>query len=283
MVACGCNQVWGLAGSVEPRDAAFFDSPPDAPWRCPGLGGTPAFGEHLYQLPIHDCDNFSVAEDGDAAMAVCKAPNETLVYGPPMGEMAPVKFAPPLDAGVAFRTIRLSADGNYAVGIVFDNNLPGVVTVAIERMGAVWHLLGPIMAIPASTGTLLGNPTRGPERHLVTVDIDMMAGGAISLIEFVGDGTSWSRADAMKITDLELTQVFGALGVSGDGLRMTLTAAASGSQISQAYADRDDIHHRFSIPRPIPTAPPTIVDPFVTSDCGRLYFSAVNTVLFVQQ
>jgi hypothetical protein len=49
------------------------------------------------------------------------------------------------------------------------------------------------------------------------------------------------------------------------------------------YADRASLTDRFNMPVPLPSVPEGVQWPFLTADCGRIYFSALNRVFFLVQ
>lgn len=78
IVLAGCNQIFGLSKThpidalpvIDVPDAQYFDTPADAPFDCPPLGGAPAFKTTLHQY-AQGCSNYTESEDEHWATAVC--------------------------------------------------------------------------------------------------------------------------------------------------------------------------------------------------------------------
>ena len=65
-----CNWIFGLR-STEVVDAAFFDAPPDAPFRCPPPGQPPVFSQQIVQAIPRNCFFYSDSSDRKLAAAIC--------------------------------------------------------------------------------------------------------------------------------------------------------------------------------------------------------------------
>ncbi len=89
--------------------------------------------------------------------------------------------------------------------------------------------------------------------------------------------------DTYSATDLGLSSMANAPNLSPDGLRLVMPAISlTGSLQRVVCSDRPSTDARFR-PADELDAVAFVGDPFVTSDCGRIYFSAVKSVLFVQR
>ncbi|HSD87772.1 MAG TPA: hypothetical protein VLB44_09675, partial [Kofleriaceae bacterium] len=111
----------------------------------------------------------------------------------------------------------------------------------------------------------------------------------------IANGTgAWTELYRFPVTDLGLSS--GAtpmeISLSPDGLRLTFmtpgvwTMDSSGQYIYSDpvfYAERAALTDRFNMPVALPSVPEQVQWPFMTADCGRIYFSALNRVFYLAQ
>jgi hypothetical protein len=58
---------------------------------------------------------------------------------------------------------------------------------------------------------------------------------------------------------------------------------SNGLDLGTFYYERVDVSQPFGPPHYVATVPHDAQDPFMTNDCGRIYFDALDTVLYVDQ
>lgn len=277
-----CNPVFGL----EPTklvDAAYFDSPIDAPPRCPTTGGAPAFKDVFHQLDATGCTSYTQSDAG-FAMVAC---------GPPMMPKRPAKggldgpFRPltyPLPPTTGTLDVRLAPEGDLAL-VRLQGFLPTLTyydVVVPDATGEQWTTIGSIPTTTSATNIpQISTPSRGPVRHVIRV------GNAQSspymLDELVGDGASWTVRDTYEFAPaLGVSWIPAPMSLSPDGLRLVFLGVSATGPVTM-YAERPSIDSRFGAAQPIASVPTGLEAPFLTSDCARLYFTVVDRVFYVDQ
>ena len=68
----------------------------------------------------------------------------------------------------------------------------------------------------------------------------------------------------------------------GKLLRMIYDTYGVGAQAFMGYADRPNMDVAFGAPIEL-LGVPSVVDPVMTEDCSRIYFSGVSSLLWIQQ
>lgn len=102
--------------------------------------------------------------------------------------------------------------------------------------------------------------------------------------ELAFDGTSWTDvASYDPVNDLDVTSIGSIPNLSPDGLRMVLAAVPPMDNRDHVmYSDRPTVTDRFR-PAVRLTGAPDVIDPFLTEDCARIYFSGFGSVFYVEQ
>lgn len=284
LLACGCNSVFGLT-PTELVDAPPPIDAPDPP-RCPAIGTIPAFGDDLRSIPAIGCTGYATNDSG-IAMAYC---NNQVARGPVDGEMTPIMMDDPVYQP------RLAPDGDELFALHYN-----MTTFLYELVDLVWRdnkLEQVGTYIPPSSATYgfyssFSTPSRGPDRHIIYVDYNNTT-YTYDLVEIANGTGTWTEQSRVPVTDLGLPT--GAtpmqLSLSPDGLRLVFMTAGAWVMDGSGqytwidpvfYADRASLTDRFSMVVALPSVPDQVQSPFLTADCGRIYFSALNRVFFLVQ
>jgi hypothetical protein len=280
-VLAGCNRLFGL-GDVGERDANvhFFDAPVDAAPQCPPLGtSAPTFRPAVHSLPIASCTYYSISEVTHHAMARCFGASG---YFSAEGELeGDLQQATTEDVAFSYSVPRMGADGDLIARSAYYYNPPmSYYTVEIQqRIGPLaWSRVGDL-PYQAAEGTVVGypfvsNPTTGSEPHVVVVE--SLAAAPARLHDLARISGTWQQVDDYPVS-LVSTGIYNP-SLSPDGLRMVFTGPDGVD-----YSDRATIHDRFRQAQGIDGIPPLLDAPVMTTDCGKLYFTALNTVLYLEQ
>jgi hypothetical protein len=262
-------------GSAPNIDAQFFDAPIDAPPACPA--GTPVFRPDLYDVETTgSCDSYSFAETG-TVLAVCKTDDNkvvlesgSLAIGVAM-KMPLQPVATDLSPTATPLGVRVAPEGDFALVRVFDST---VTIHALREVSGMWTDLGEVPILPGQN--FYSPPTRGPVRHLLEWD-ELTS----SLIELVGDGTSWTPM-APYIPE-GFTSINYDFGLTPDGLRMvTIGGSTDNASPLPRYGARPDLSSLFASSARI-DEPIEITSPFLTNDCDALFFIGLARLLYVKQ
>jgi hypothetical protein len=282
-VACvflsGCNAVFGIRGSV---GLEFFDAPIDAAPQCPPLGTTPAFRPAVHSLPFASCDVYTISEAANRAVARCTSDGHPVAQGAIEGTLDAV---PTTDApSFYYYYARLSADGDRIARLAFHRQ-PFYWTVEVDHydpaVGYIYDSRLPYMA-PESTLSRepwTSNITARPEPHLVVTEQSLTA-NAYVLHELAEVGGTWSEIDSYNVT--ALTDDMKEPSLSPDGLRMVYSKNVAGANVLM-YTDRPTIQDRFHTGEAIAEVPPGVDWPMMTTDCGKLYFTGLQTTFYLEQ
>ena len=277
LAACGCNQVFGLEQTIGP--SVYFDAPVDAPFACPPVGQTPQFSRLLHQIPQR-CSELSASLIADQAIAMCFEPTMQIAQGTAVG---------PLEQIAGFETVnrihydapRLMPDGDQVIIRRWDEGTV-VGEIRVYNRGADGVLTySHEITLPSGAQTdsfvRYGSPSRGPSRRMFyRPNI-----GPLTELEFGPSGASTIAATYTE-DDFGVTSFAGLPpSITGDGLRLVMYAGGpEGNGIY--YSDRAMVTDRFRTASLLMNVPPAI-DAFMTDDCERLYFSAINSLFWVQQ
>ena len=254
LVTCSCNRAFGIH-ETEPIDAQVFDVGTDAALLCPSFGTAPTFSPTFRQVLLQDCAGYTVSETTGRAMASC---NEVAAIEEGAVD-APLMPSPEFQLGM-YRDPRLGPDGNIAI---LESNSTASATV-FHRDDAGWTAT---TTLPLATASI-SEPTRGPNMRVLVITTF----GEIH--ELVDNGAdSWTDDATTSLAQLGVTSAFARIHLSPDGLRVVFTTAAT----ELYYADRVVVTDAFTN-RGLLQHVPTIGDAFMTEDCGRLYFSTLNSV-----
>lgn len=271
-VIAGCNAVFDLAKTqpAPPIDATYFDAPADAPYACP-VAGVPAFSPYLHQAFVQfDCRDYNASLDG-FAVATCTFPaqlvGDKLVTIPELADASAPGYGAP----------RIAPEGDT----LFITRGPEVHVYMRTPTGA-W-IQGPSLAIPLTLdyGASIGVPSAGPRRRMMLKPLS--SDTAIHEIEFDVAG---NVNEVHPYTPSELgaprDYIPVAPSLTPDGSRLVFVADDASAYNSVFYASRVGTSALFGPADRVP-AIGGVNDPFMTADCGHLYFSAVGSVVYVKQ
>lgn len=273
-VVGGCNQLLGLA----PTTTDDARPPP----MCPSIGSLPTLYGELHQLPLRRCDSYTPSRKSGTAIAMCDG---TIVSGAIDQPMAPITLDP-VPPRVE-RGPRLSAEGDRLLFPIYDADLSKYEIAEYEpAANGTWRSARP--AVPyADVLTELSAPTLGPDRRLVFQTYDTTITSLV-LVELSDKGGGWIENARYRIGELSLAAITANYpNLTQDGLRLVFVSDANvpGERyINQAvfYADRATLNDRFGTARVLDVAPHMIQTPYLTPDCGRLYFTALGTVFYME-
>lgn len=291
-LTCGCNQAFGL------QRTELVDSPPavDAapPPACPAIGTVPTFANELYQLQARFCFSYAASGDTDQAVAIC---NSVVSAGARDTELAPVAMTPPISPTY----VRVAPEGNRLFAAVYQTVSPYGLQLrefSLDAAGATD--LGVAFAAEDSPYLVASTPTRGPVRAVVFSGYDAQLAASV-LIEIEDPGSGWIEKRRTLVETLGVSSV-SEPHLSADGLRLVFVSYDNGSTGSSGgtdpdpsttvppspdqpvyYTDRASRDEPFGMAKPLMTVPSFVQWPYLTEDCGRIYFSALNTVFYLRQ
>jgi len=270
LLVCGCNQVLGLTPTRT-------DDARPAP-KCVA-GSLPSLYGQLHQLPLKYCNFYTPSFEAGIAVAECE---DQLMSGPIDKRMSPLT----LDAAPTRRErgTRLSAEGNRLLVPIFDSDLVQYEIAEYELQGnGTWASVGP--ATPYATILReFSAPSRAPDRRLVFQDYD----NGLVLVELSDQSGSWREVTRYPVTEVgAMAKQLNDPNLTPDGLRLVFrseTILPDGHYVAAAifYAERATLDERFANARVIDVAPHDVLYPYLTEDCGRLYFTALATVFYME-
>ena len=313
VVVCGCNNIFDLRATRladAPPTPPPIDAPP--PPVCPAIGTVPKFGDDLRQIDAKNCIGYVVG-DNQIAMAQCaNAP----ARGPADGVMQPVTLAADV-----YDPPRLAPDGNTVIVDAY-NTTSARYEMRVYAWDGTGFAMA-TSYVPPTDGAYaeyfeFSTPSRGPDQRVVYSDYNSST-AQYELVEIgdPGNGT-WAEVGRSTLTNvdaetkdiLSITQA----SLSPDGLRLVFMAYAAygttwgggaltsstsnagtaegiayigpgclyGTQVVM-YADRASTTSRFTDAHVIDSVPDQLGWPYMTEDCGRIYFSALNRVYYFKQ
>ena len=288
LALAACNRVFGVEDTTL-RDAPP-PPPPDAPFQCPAAGATPiappVFNTGLVRATSQMCANYSQSASARLEVALCQVGSTTSWAQRGFDEPAfqPIQLANPnRTPSMASNTFRLAADGDE----LFIDETGGTLPIGVYHRDSAtstsWTWEYDLPRTDAFAVATSGVTRRGsaPRHYLGFFTTDRM------LHEYVetAPGT-WQDAMQYGPTDLGVGgfSTVPVFAFTGDGLRLVFIAKATpqSNGYSTFYTDRDrlDVPLRPGVMMAI-SSPPT--QPFLTDDCGRLYFDNLGAIYFVQQ
>ena len=261
-----------------PTDAQQFDAPADAPYTCPQIGTTPTFSGLYHQLLEQSCSGYTSSQRANLATVECADSYnfDVVEEGAIDGALTPSVFA--ASGPSPSRAPELGPDGD--VMLAQDNDpLMGTTTIALyTRLNGVWSFSEDVLAVP-NISEVPSEPTRGAtDRRFLLYP--SLTGGAFDEIVETSPGM-WSNVTTHTALELDISS-WNHPSLSPDGLRIVFSGSPSGTTTPRVlYADRATVDDPFHAATAI--SQPDADDPFLTEDCGRLYFDALETIFYVQQ
>ncbi len=275
----GCNQIFGL----KKTQPALFDAPADAPFTCPmlGQGLAPAFSDLFVQLiPEGTCENYTTSlPAANVAVATCMTAAEaqpTVTETGAIDAMA-LNVTP---------TVPFAADGKLSpegdelwVGRT-DPNANALLSV-YTRSDTGWLLAFDaytVMGLPyASPSTPMKKGT--PRRTLYS------ANGEVHELDESAPGQWMDTGMTLTPQALGIAGIASVPQLSPDGLRIVFAGTGTGADAPSGvfYADRVDLSHPFGPAIRVTGPPAEAAYAFMTSDCSRMYFAGLGSILYVPQ
>lgn len=263
---CGCNAVFGLRETA-PVDATYFDAPIDAPARCPAPGGEPLFRPAYTQVPVNQCFSYVPSASGHA-LARCQ---NTMWHGPVDGELQPATFV----TASQLNSPRLAPEGDLAIVGVFPGNTFELFRRAVDDSWV--HERQVFGALPTRD---VSTPSRGPDRRAMVVEFDT---DHYQLTEIRDTGGSpWEVVDSYPASVLDVIEL-NSVSLTADGLRLVFKGSSTAGDSGVFQSERPNLSARFGPARLLTTVSNIAETPFMTEDCGRIYFAGLDTVFYLAQ
>ena len=267
VVLCGCDGVLGLRASGLADATDGRPSP-----TCPPIGTAPTFGGQLGAIPARGCDDYSISLATDTAIARCNFTSIASgpIDGPPTVLDLPYPMGP---------EPKLAPEGNLLFVKYYSATPSQYAIDTLVSAGGSWayaSTYAPLGQLPT-----ISAPSRGPDRRLLVAD------SQLDVLEELADaGTgAWSMHDqyARASAPLLLPAAIEYVGLSEDGLRAIFSVpSGSFATTDLYYADRQQIADRFGAATKL-DVPANLATPYLREDCGRIYFSALDTILYIDQ
>lgn len=275
LLLAACNQALGLDRTHIP--------PPDAPPVCPPIGVAPRFSELVQQAVVQSCDNYTASASTGQAMAVCGSIFDSqdclslpiIAVGPSGGPLDKIDLPAGDPDDLIIGGPVMAPEGDEAYTYLYNRRTFATHLGAYARgSDGVWRWReNETFPIPIAPGV----PSRRPHRH-------MLIAGNDSLIHELAqdDSGAWSEI-LPPYTHGELAQPASRIDLSPDGLRGIYTGFPDPTTpgLTTLYADRASIDQRFGAPTRLDAVPWTYGGPFLTEDCSRVLFSALDNILYV--
>ncbi len=269
LVLAGCHELFSLeridegAGSGD-GGTGDGDVDRDAALACPA-SGPPVFSGIVRQWSTRGCWNYTISANGRAA-AECYDTNRIEV-GDVEGDLAP---QPGLPTVPAFESPRLSPEGDELILVDSSNDI-----VIFRDVGGVWSNEGTIPR-PQAIAFEPSTPSSVGDRRILMHDMQRV-------FEYGSQGGNWLQLRVMTVAELRVSEVKGPVSLSPDAKRFVFYA--TGPQGAGAYySERTSVDTKFGIAARLEGVPtPSYADPFMTSDCGRVYYNDDNAMFVVSQ
>lgn len=243
---------------------------------CPPLGKAPQYSR-VFQQPISQaCSEYTISETSEA-VAYCTSSTAMGVSQGAVDSPMMTLYAFAASNFGSYEHPRLAPEADTIFAMYYNSGGSFALTRWLRANDGTWAYASTIMLPPAvGTGAVFGTPTRGPLRHV------MALANPTTVLELVIDDTESAVVVAtITASQLDTGGISSPPNLTPDGLRMVFTASGLGGN-HVFYADRSTIDAAFSAAIALVNAPAT-PDPFMTANCGRLYFSGLGSVMYVQQ
>ncbi len=261
IVLSGCNAVFGIKDTQHEYLDARVDHPPS----CPASGPI-AFTRMPQQRYLQDCSQLTESLDGRLAIAMCKLTNDT---APPVICQS-VDGAPFLPLGLEeMPTVQFSGPRLYPEGdeLIVRSLSANALRHYHRGSDGTWTRDADL-PLPAGISFTYwaSTPTMGSPHRLVIAT----PGAAAHFYEIEEATPAWQMVAELPAT-LELG---GTAQLTADGQRLVVGGSPP-QLVSRSATGKLDSQSPLDLPQ--------LLDPFLTADCGRLYFSAFSSVLYYSQ
>jgi hypothetical protein len=276
-----CNPILGL------KDTRPFDAPPpDAPPKCPTPGTAPVFSTVIRQALLEHCAYFATSVASDLAAAYCldqvRGVDQWEV-GPIAGPLSPITFVyPAATAQVTYGKLAPNGNELWMDQLVTAGNVE-TLSIYTSSDPTTWAWTADVFTIQGSGFSAVSAPATTPYGRRVLV----LYNNVVHELEEIG--AAWSERHSYTQSDLGVSQIYYQLNLSPDGLRMVFLGGVprNGNQVDAVmYVDRADASATFG-PSQALAGPPLGVGqiqyPFMSADCGRLYFLGLDQILYLEQ
>ena len=230
---------------------------------CPQITTLPTFRGLPVRVFSNNCIGYTVDELHDFGVGDCCP----VVEGPADTSAPTASTLPTADPSCTlWRYPRLDPEGTGAIFLDVAANTYDYVTYD----GTKWTKSVALTAISATIYDSVGAPSRwSAGAHVIARN--MTTGG---FDEFVQTNGVWSAAQPITTLMFTGSTKTGA-SLTPDALRMVFEGIEAFTGLTHVYyADRPTPTSAFSAARvlPFPGAPPQAFEPFLTEDCGTLYY-----------
>ncbi len=277
---CGCNQIFGLS-KTHLEDAAYFDAPADAPFTCPA-SGVPAFKPDLHAVTTMNCRSYTTAAAAGLAAADCDggpwglSDNVYVVF--PIDRDPDPKTVTPVLHAASYASTLIDPEGDQLFITYYTSagGSGGLVLVSYVASAGSWTA-APTPSLPMgfATGDKFSTPTRRSNRRAMyfhSLDQtwhELTEATAGTWIEVRSHPELGGTADEPRL--------------SADGLRLTASRYDTSGFDVPVYASRATIDDAFTPFAHLATVQDSAQYPFLSDDCGRLYFTSASSVFYAQQ
>jgi hypothetical protein len=260
LALAGCNALYGLEGT-EQRTADAR-----APYRCPTDGSPPQFSTQLHQVMRVTCYSYTFSESTDIALYDCVQPIEEGSIDARGRPFAPIELAPTTPSPGTAQDPRITPDGERLfVRQVYD--VDQSYETVYRREGDRW--VDPVDIDTNTYSEYFGLPSAVPDRRVIK------SAGA-TFVEYVEQpDRTWSEVASYPSAPLRTNRP---LSLSPDGLSVIFLRGQT-----LAYSRRASTSDPFASYVDVPGVPSGVGTPFMTADCGRLYFSALGSIWYAEQ
>ena len=297
---CGCNQLFEIQQTDLIDAPPMIDAPP--PPVCPA-STKPLFGTELVQVPARNCTSYAVDATGVVAAALCLdlAGGYSLATGPVGEVLVPLTLQP---SPAYISVMRFAPEGD-SLFITAANELYEYITTEYRVTDGVWTAVTSFRPPGLSQYEyyVLSTPSVGPARRFLTSRYDQTLGAQV-IVELGYDGGKATELWQTPLTEAAVDSV-DMPSLSADGLRLLFTSYSPGlwgrggvsdmleptppEQIGAYeqpvyYMTRASLDVRFTgEAQLLESVPSGVTWPHMTDNCGRVYFSALNTVWYLRQ
>jgi hypothetical protein len=274
LALCACNQVFDLHRThLALPDGAAKPDP-----TCPD-SGPPRLGVTSHVVLSKSCNAYSPAETMDLALTSAG----TFIYTGPIDSDMVSLLNLPTASSEYLQDARLGPEGDRLIVLRVNSNAFPLSYELFRSDAGVWTH-DSTLPIAASTTLTIGVPSRfAAGAHVVVSRTD-------GFHELVDDGTgTWPERhfyDATMLTP-DPSAVVSEASLTPDGLRMVFFGwGLAGDGVKHVwFAQRLSIDDPFTLPAQ-PIDVPGQVDayaPYLTENCGKLYYSDNSTIYLSEQ
>jgi len=262
----GCDGVLGLHG------VSLVDGRPDAPPpMCPAIGKVPTFTGQIGAIPARGCQSYTISSSMSTAAALC---DDQIELGPTDQGLSP---APVPQLGATPAVPAIAPEGDVMV-VRHQGATTSFQLDTLQLVGSQWQIVGASFSVPAIATT--SSPSRAPTRRLLVSE-----GSEVVELESTTLGT-WTMHDTYSVVSapLALPSMVGGVALTEDGLRALFFVPSSATETGDSlyYADRATLDDQFGSASAL-AVPEPLESPYMTADCARIYFTALSTILYVEQ